>query len=53
LRRRKPRQTGETYRPSVTIIKQRQDKKTGELYPTVIELYGMRYILQHPDQYKR
>ena len=38
---------GDKYRPIVTITKVKKD------IPTVIEMRGRRYMLEHKDQYKR
>ncbi len=35
------------YRPVVTVTKVKKD------VPTVIEMSGRRYVLEHSDQYKR
>ncbi|WP_261796014.1 hypothetical protein [Numidum massiliense] len=43
----KQRQKGERYRPIVTVA------KTKKGVPTVIEVSGRRYQLQHPSQYRR
>ena len=38
---------GEKYRPVVTVTKVK-----GSI-PTVVEMSGRRYVLEHKDQYKR
>ena len=35
---------GERYRPTVTVVKVKKD------VPTVVEMSGRRYILEHKDQ---
>lgn len=37
---------GERYRPIVTIAKVKKNT------PTVVEMSGRRYVLEHKDQYK-
>lgn len=41
------RQKGDKYRPIVTILKVKND------VPTVIQVSGRHYQLQHVDQFKR
>lgn len=38
---------GERYRPIVTVTKVKKN------IPTVVEMSGRRYILEHKDQYRR
>lgn len=38
---------GDKYRPVVTVTKVKKD------VPTVVEMSGRRYVLEHADQYKR
>ena len=38
---------GEKYRPTVTVTKVKKD------VPTVVEMSGRRYVLEHADQFKR
>ena len=40
------RKVGDTYRPIVHILKVKKDK------PTVIEVSGRRYVLEHKDTWK-
>lgn len=42
----KNRQPGDRYRPIVTINKMKKNK------PTVVEISGRRYVLDHKDQYR-
>ncbi|GIN71157.1 hypothetical protein J14TS2_16320 [Bacillus sp. J14TS2] len=41
------RQKGDKYRPIVTIDKVKKG------IPTVIHVSGQKYVLQHPNQYRR
>ena len=38
---------GERYRPIVTVTKVKND------VPTVVEMSGRRYVLEHQDQFRR
>lgn len=42
----KDRQPGDRYRPIVTINKMKKGK------PTVLQISGRRYVLDHKDQFK-
>ena len=43
----KERKAGDTYRPIVHI------KKVKKGVPTILQVSGRRYILEHKDQFKR